>query len=256
MSGSAGSTVGGGPLAGRRIVNPRAAGQASALSERLAALGATVVEVPLIEIVDPADGGAALAAAVEHLEIYDWVVVTSPNGARRFCATLGDGGFPEHVGVAAIGPATASVLTNGGLTVDLVAERAVAESLLAALPAGPGRVLLPRAAVARDVLPAGLAAGGWEVDVVEAYRTVAATVDRQQLAELIGADVVAFTSSSTVTRLLDAVGVDAVPETVAAIGPITAATARGAGLTVTIEAADHTIDGLVAAIEAWAATSS
>ena len=113
-------------------------------------------------------------------------------------------------------------------------------------------MLLARAAVARDVLPEGLASAGWDVDVVEAYRTVAARPTSHQLAAIGAAEVVAFTSSSTVSRLVDAVGRDAVPRVVAAIGPITAATARGAGLDVAIEATEHSIDGLVAAIVAWA----
>jgi uroporphyrinogen-III synthase len=132
----------------------------------------------------------------------------------------------------------------------------VAESLVEAFPDPPrdrpGRVLLARAAVARDVLPAGLRARGWEVDVVEAYRTVAAPIDPARRAELARADIVTFTSSSTVTRFLEAAGRESVPPVVAAIGPITAATARRHGLQVDIEAEVHSIDGLVDAILTWA----
>lgn len=236
------------PLLGFRVVNPRAAAQASGLTARLHALGAAVVEVPTIKIAEPRDGGEALRAAVGHVGRYDWVVLTSPNGAERFCEALGDGRRLAGVRLAAIGPGTASVLAARFLTADLVPERYVAESLLEAFPPGPGRVLLARAAVARDVLPDGLAAAGWDVDVVEAYRTVPADPPVSVLDEVSGADAVVFTSSSTVTRFLESVGRDRVPPVVAAIGPVTAATAREAGIDVSVEAPQHTIEGVVTAL--------
>ncbi len=265
------------PLFGRRIVVTRAREQASELVSRLAAQGAACVEVPAIAIAEPADGGAALAAAVERLAAgaYDWLVLTSPNGARRVLAALRDAGRDARAlgttRLAAIGPGTADVLAGANLVADLVPPRFVAESLLDSFPgtadAGPdvatGRVLLARAAVARDVLPDGLAERGWKVDVVEAYRTEAAPLDEDAAAAVADAEVVTFTSSSTVTNFLAAVhggpGTPAdgpparMPPVVAAIGPITAATARDHGLTVDVEAEVHTIDGLVDALCAWAA---
>jgi uroporphyrinogen III methyltransferase/synthase len=245
------------PLFGRRVVVTRTRDQASQLAVALRAAGAEPVEVPVIEVADPADGGAALAAAAGRLDTYDWVVLTSPNGARRLLeAVAGQGGDARRFGaarIAAIGPGTAASLAVGGLRADLVPERFVAESLLEAFPTGPGRVLLARAAVARDVLPDGLRAAGWEVDVVDAYRTVPASVTEATAAALVGADVVTFTSSSTVERFVEAFGVDAVPPVVACIGPITAATARDRGLAVDVEAEVHSVDGLVAALVAWAA---
>jgi uroporphyrinogen III methyltransferase / synthase len=247
------------PLLGRRIVVTRAREQASELVARLAALGAATIEVPAIAVHDPADGGAALAAAVDRLAAgdYAWLVVTSPNGARRVLAALRDGGRDARalggVRLAAIGPGTADVLAAANLVADLVPPRFVAESLVEAFPTGPGRVLLARAAVARDVLPEGLAAKGWATDVVEAYRTEPVALDAERAVALADAEVVTFTSSSTVTNFLAAAGRDAVPPVVAAIGPVTAATARDAGLTVDVEAAVHTIDGLVSALCAWAA---
>jgi uroporphyrinogen III methyltransferase/synthase len=250
------------PLFGRRIVVTRARQQASALVERLAALGAATVEVPAIAITAPADGGAALAGAVKRLAGggYDWVVITSPNGAERLLAAVQDEGWDARafggVRLAAIGPGTAAALAQAHLVPDLVPERFVAEALLDAFPAaGPdgGTVLLARAGVARDVLPQGLGARGWAVDVVEAYRTEPVPVDDARRSALAGAEVVTFTSSSTVTNFLDAVGADALPPVVAAIGPVTAATARAHGLTVDVEAEVHTIDGLVDALVAWAA---
>jgi len=246
------------PLLGRRVVVTRTRRQASALSAGLRLLGAEPIEVPVIEVADPADGGALLLEVAGRLSTYDWVVVTSPNGAERLLRAVADLGLDARAfgtaKVAAIGPGTARVLTEGGIVADLVPERYVAESLLEALtavrPSG-GRVLIARAEVARDVLPEGLRAAGWAVDVVDAYRTVPATVTDAQRAAVAGADVVTFTSSSTVERLLEALGPDAVPPTVACIGPVTAATARQRGLTVDVEAAEHTIDGLLAALADW-----
>ncbi|HEX6166951.1 MAG TPA: uroporphyrinogen-III synthase, partial [Acidimicrobiales bacterium] len=249
-------------LFGRRVVVTRARDQAGELAARLAAQGASIVEVPAIEIADPADGGAGLATAVDRLAggAYEWAVLTSPNGARRLLAAIRDAGRDARalggVRLAAIGPGTAAELAAGNLVPDLVPPSYVAESLLEAFPApgpSPGRVLLARAAVARDVLPAGLAAQGWSVDVVEAYRTVPAPAGADRSAALAAAEIVTFTSSSTVTGFLGAVGRDRVPPVVAAIGPVTAATARAHGLAVDVEAREHTLDGLVDALCAWAA---
>jgi uroporphyrinogen III methyltransferase/synthase len=249
------------PLFGRRVLVTRTRDQASALAGALQDLGAEAVEVPVIEVVDPRDGGDALRAATTRLGEVDWVVVTSPNGATRLLAALAaTGGDARRFGtakVAAIGPSTAAALAAGGLRADLVPERFVAEALLDAFPAPPpggGRVLLARAEVARDVLPDGLRQRGWDVEVVDAYRTAPATLTEAQRAAVTGADIVTFTSSSTVERFLDALGDGAVPPVVACIGPVTAATARDRGLAVDIEAEVHTVDGLVAALVAWAAT--
>jgi len=184
---------------------------------------------------------------------YDWVVVTSPNGATRLLAAVHDARAFGSARVAAIGPGTAAALAAGNVRADLVPDRFVAEALLDALPAGPGRLLLARAEVARDVLPDGLRARGWDVDVVDAYRTVPATIDEQQREAVGSADIVTFTSSSTVEHALAAFGVDGLPATIACIGPVTAATAREHGLTVAVEAPVHTIDGLVTALVGWAA---
>ncbi|MGH9002491.1 MAG: uroporphyrinogen-III synthase, partial [Acidimicrobiia bacterium] len=135
-----------------------------------------------------------------------------------------------------------------GVRPDLVPDRFVAESVVEAFPPGPGRVLLPRAAVARDALAAGLDAKGWTVEVVEAYRTALAQPSPAALAAARQADAVTFTSSSTVTNYLAVAGEGPHPRVVACIGPVTADTARAAGLSVTVEAAEHTIDGLVAAL--------
>ena len=230
----------------------RAREQASGLVERLQALGAATVELPVIEIGEPADGGAALQEAAGRVGDYDWVTFSSANAVTRFFAALGAAGLDTRAlggrRVAAIGPGTAETLAAAGVRADLVPERFVAESLLEAFPAGPGRVLLPRAAVARDALPAGLAERGWAVDVVEAYRTVVGRPTTEALTAAATASAVTFTSSSTVTNYLEVAGDLPVPPVVACIGPITADTARAAGLTVDVVAPEHTIDGLVSAL--------
>lgn len=234
------------PLFGRMVVVTRARAQASELVERLRELGADTVEIPAIHIDDPDDDGAALRAGVDGLAGYDWVVVTSPNGARRLLAECRDARAFGSARVAAIGPGTADALAEGNVVPDLVPERFVAEGLLEVFPDGPGRVLLARAAEARDVLPEGLRDKGWEVDVVAAYRTVQGRPTDDELARAAAADIVTFTSSSTVRNFLAVC--DTVPPVVACIGPVTAATAREHGLDVDVEAEVHTIDGLLAAL--------
>jgi uroporphyrinogen III methyltransferase/synthase len=242
------------PLFGRSVVVTRARAQAGELASRLARLGADVVAAPTIEVTDPLDGGSSLDAAITRLGSYDWVVLTSANGVVRFCSRLRDGRDLAGVRIAAIGPGTAAALARHHLVADLVPDRFVAESLLEAFPAPPqdraGRVLLARAEVAREVLPEGLAAMGWEVDVASAYRTVPAVVDEAARDRVARADAVCFTSASTVENFVAAFGAEAAPSVVAAIGPVTAAAARRGGLAVDVEADPHTLDGLVGALAA------
>lgn len=238
------------PLFGRRVVVTRAREQASELAAKLRLAGAEPIEVPVIRIADPSDGGAALRAAAARLHEFDWVVLTSANGAERLCRELKDARAFGGAAVAVIGPGTASALERWGIRPDLVPTRFVAEAMVEAFPSGRGRVLLARAAVARDVLPDGLRAKGWTVEVVEAYRTERVAVSDAVRKAAGAADAITFTSSSTVTNYLEVAGAAAVPSVVACIGPVTAETARSRGLRVDIEAAEHTIDGLVGALVA------
>src|SRR5256885_9185532 len=152
------------PLFGKRVVVTRSREQASVLVARLRELGADVVEVPTIEIVDPADGGAALRGAAKRVGAYDWVVFTSARAVERFVPLLRDARALAGIDVAAVGSATAASLAERGVAADLVPERFVAEALVAAFAQGHGRVLVPQAADARDVLAKGLRDKGWEVD--------------------------------------------------------------------------------------------
>jgi uroporphyrinogen III methyltransferase/synthase len=239
------------PLFGRRVLVTRPQGQAASLSAALRTAGAEPLEVPVVAIGDPADGGAALRDLVGRLSSYDWVVLTSANGAQRLVAALRDGRDLGGVQLAAIGPGTAAALAEANLVADIVPDRYVAEHLVEAFPsppAGGGHVAVVRAAVARDVLPDGLRAAGWQVDVVEAYRTRRVELSETARDAVARADTATFTSSSTVEALVGAVGADGVPGLVASIGPVTSATARAAGLEVAVEASEHTVPGLVAAL--------
>ena len=248
------------PLAGQRIVVTRARTRASSLSARLRELGAEVIEMPAIRI-EPLDP-APLHRVLDGVRDYDWLVFTSQNAVELVWRAMRTRGLDArsfgHARLGAIGRATAEALLERGLAADVVPERFVAEALLEALAGRDDvsgrRVLLPRAAEARDVLPDGLRALGAHVDVVPIYRTVldgdgAARVrDRLRSGEI---DLVTLSSSSTAQFFVEAVGaVAARVAPVASIGPITSTTARALGLRVIVEAPESTIASLVDAIVA------
>ena len=246
------------PLFGRRIVNTRAKDQAEELTARLTALGADVVELPAIEIQPPADY-KPLDDAIANLAAYDWLLFTSVNGVGRFVERL-DASRADlrslRARICAIGPATKAAVEALHLKVDAIGKEYVAEGLLEALAAYSlegSRILLPRAAVARDLIPQELAKRGARVDVVEAYRTVPPSDLADKAREIFTGerppDCVTLTSSSTARNLADALGADAAHGLRAAsIGPITTRTAREAGFDVATEARVFTLDGLVSAI--------
>lgn len=233
-----------GPLAGRRIVTTR--DRRGRLDELLEAAGALVVHVPLIEIADAP--GSRLEDALGRLASYDWLVVTSRHGAGRVgraaCAQPG-------VRLAAVGTATASELAElAGRHVDIVPDRQTAADLVAAMPEGRGaRALVAQADRADPALADGLAARGYVVDTVVAYRTALRRPSAHERTAALDADAVAFASGSAATAWADAFGTE-LPPVAVAIGPTTAAVARHVGLQITHVAADHHLDGLVAAIAA------
>ncbi len=240
-----------GPLSGLRVVVTRPRSQSGSLVQLLEEAGAEAVLVPVISIEDPADGGSALRSGLAELASGDWLVVTSSNGAARVGAVIAARPLADGVKMATIGPATSREAELFGLKADLVPRRAIAEGLLEVFPDPPssgGRVMLARAEMARDVLPTVLTDRGWEVDDVAAYRTVSLEVDSAAGAACRRSDVVMFTSSSTVTSLVEAIGVEGLPPLVVSIGPATSATAQDAGVNVAIEAQVHTISGAVSAL--------
>ena len=249
-----------GPLAGRRVVVCRAQGDAGPLADALREQGAEPVLVPLLVRAAPADGGAALRAAVARLDRYAWVAVTSAAGAAALLAALPHG-RPVGVRLAAVGPATADALRRAGVEPDLVPATATAVDLATAFPPAPAagdrgaaaRVLAPLAELAGDDLVAGLEAKGWKVDRVDAYRLadLPPLGAGESLPEgLEGADAVAFTSPSTVDRFCDRFGPALVPPVVACIGPRSAARAHERGLSGVVTAHDHTAPGLLATLTA------
>jgi uroporphyrinogen III methyltransferase/synthase len=246
------------PLFGTRIMVTRAKGQSEALTGKLRALGADAVELPTIEI-EPALDVAPLDAAIAHLDQYDWLIFTSANGVKYFLDRLDASAVDLRklrAKICAIGPATRRAVESLHLKVDLMGKEYVAEALIEAFGAhelADKRMLLPRAAVARDVLPAELRRRSAKVDVVEAYRTVIPAEAAAGAREIFGGarrpDWITFTSSSTVKNLLRVVKPEDLKGVkVASIGPVTSETARQLGLEVTVEASEYTTEGLVAAL--------
>jgi uroporphyrinogen III methyltransferase/synthase len=251
------------PLAGLTVLVPRARDQAGDFSALLRARGAEPLEVPTIEI-RPVAAPAELDRAVEDLAAgrHDWVVLTSVNGVaalRARAEALGHGPTAlAKANVAAVGPATEAALRDWGVVPDLVPEAATTAALGRAFPPGPGAVLLARADLANPELGVLLRAKGWTTTEVVAYHTVpVGSLDPAARRRLDRGEVdwVAFTASSTVEGFLRGYGGPPPPGVrVAAIGPVTADTARSAGIRVAATAAEHTIGGLVAAIEHAVAT--
>jgi uroporphyrinogen III methyltransferase/synthase len=243
------------PLFGRRVVVTRARAQASGLSAALAALGADVVELPVIRI-SPRLDSAEVRDAVHGIHAYALVCLTSPNGVRLLFEALAGAGRDAralaNATVAAIGPGTAAELAARGVIADVVPERSVGEALVEALAdfdVADRPVLVARAAEARDLLPDALRRRGAKVDVVPLYETVVEEPDPAALEAAGDTDYVTFTSSSTVRNFVQTVG-GRLPDhaRVASIGPVTSEAARKAGLTVHVEASRHDPEGLVEAL--------
>ncbi len=276
------------PLLGKHILVTRTREQASSFSERLRKLGAIPLEFPIIRIAPPLDW-QPLDDALRHLcgatfAYYDWLIFTSVNGVESVFERLNEFGLALPIAgvtrVAAIGPATAAALARYGVQTDLVPGEFIAEGVAAALiedAKGRGaslagkRILLPRAAVARDVLVTELKAAGATVQEVVAYRTLPVSNDDAQgleVARLLQAGelhILTFTSSSTVRNFMQWLTSSApdvaeklksnatgeILPIIACIGPITGKTARELGLHPQIEATTFTIDGLIEAIVSY-----
>ncbi len=247
-------------LTGRRIAVTRAREQSSALRRPLEELGASVVEIPTIEIRDP-DSWEPLDRALTSLDQFDYLILTSVNGVKKLMERLKACGKTAaelaNLQVGAIGPATAAELARHGVRVDFVPAAYRAEGLLQALDGCDlyGKAfLIPRAKVARDLVPRVLRESGARVEVVEAYETTLPSLTADEFARLLTPppELVTFTSSSTAqnfARLLRERQVMSVNGVKAAsIGPITSETVRQLGFEVVLEAPESTIPGLVAAI--------
>jgi uroporphyrinogen III methyltransferase/synthase len=259
------------PLVGKRVLVTRAREQAESAADRLRERGAEPLVVPTIEIHPPTDP-APLARALGELRAgsYAWAVFTSANGVERTWSALQSAGADARAfggtRLAAIGPATARALASRGLQADVVAKEfrgeGLADAMIEAMKSGRAgmpspRVLLARAAQARDVLPDALRAAGCSIDVVAAYETRAP--GRETAAGLVRdleggrVDAVVLTSSSTVQNLCELLGTAAprllAGPRIASIGPVTTQTAIELGLRVDVTATEYTLPGLVRALE-------
>ena len=228
-------------LAGRRVVVTRAAEQAGELVALLEGVGATAVVVPLVEIVSEPTAVDALAAL--NPAEFDWLVVTSPNGARAYLAMHSS----APLNVAAVGATTAAALGAGGVNVTLVPGDQSADGLLAVFPSGNGRVLLVQAVDAQPTMAAGLRRSGWNVTGISPYRSAPAHLTAGQQLAAMSADAVLFTSGSAARAWVGVFG-QTTPPIVVAIGPQTALAVEQTGLKVSLVAADHSLPGLVAAL--------
>ena len=250
------------PLFGKKILVTRSRAQASKLTFQLEELGAECMEAPAISIKAPSDDYKALDKAIESLDKYNWLILTSANGVEHFWQRLDKAGKDARAlasaKICAIGSATADALKAHGLVADVIPDRYQAEGIIDALKGEikeGTKVLIPRAAEAREILPEALRKAGAEVDVVPAYETVMGDGDAEEIKKELSAgniDAVTFTSSSTVTNFLKLLGGDTAllsKVKLGAIGPITAETMKKNGLTVSVEAKEYTIDGLVEALK-------
>jgi uroporphyrinogen-III synthase len=250
------------PLSGTRILVGRARHQAATLSAGLRILGASVIEIPFIEIRKP-KSLEPLDNALKNLQTHDWLILTSANGVEAMWERLRKLRIPrtklKHLQIAAIGPATKNAIVKHGLKVQMVPEEYVAESVVKGLrdKVGGKRVLLVRAKVARDVIPEELRAAGAHLDVVEAYETVVPEKSRQRLRSLLQnrarrPHMVTFTSSSTVRNFSELLGNNRARKLkdvqFASIGPVTSATLRELEFPVALEAKEFTMAGLIRAI--------
>ena len=251
------------PLFGKTIVVTRARAQASALTKSLEEDGARVIEVPAIKIVPPASF-APLDKAIDDITVYKWIVFTSVNAVLPFYDRLLKSGKDvralAHLRIAAIGSETAAALKDKGICADIIPSAYKAEELAEAMAPQikqGDNILLVRAKIAREILPETLRTLGAQVDIAPAYETKTDCPNIEDLLQLLKndeVDLVTFTSSSTVTNLLTALGTDSsLLEKVktAVIGPVTAATCQKHGLTTDIVAHDFTISGLLNAIKTY-----
>lgn len=250
------------PLFGKRVLITRSRTQASVLAETVESLGGEPYEFPTIEIADP-DNFSPLDEAVAEIETYDWLVFTSVNGVQSFMnrmrSSRKDVRSLSGVKIVAIGPKTREEIENYGIFCEFVPEEFVAESIIDVFKGEDlqgKKVLLPRADIARKVLPDALRSMGAFVNEITAYKTVMGEGNTEELIKLLEEKkihVLTFTSSSTVKNFVKKIGPENVERLldgviVASIGPITSASAGELGLRVDVQAAQYTIDGLVQAV--------
>jgi len=246
------------PLFGRRIVITRAAADASDFAARIRALGGEATEFPTIKTAPPTSY-EILDRAIAEIGSFDWLIFTSANGVESFIDRMRSRACDirelGHAAIAAIGPVTAERVRRYALTVAAMPPEYRAEAIIDAIGAARiagARILIPRAEIAREILPEMLRHhGAREVVVAAAYRTVMPAIDADRIRAMIAAnaiDLVSFTSSSTVTNFTAMAGVPVAGLKAAAIGPITAETARAHGFEVVAATTEYTVEALISSI--------
>ncbi len=250
------------PLFGKKVLITRSRTQASNLRSQLEELGANTVELPSIEIA-PLEDFSALDAALERLDGFAWVILSSVNGVESVFDRLHSMGKDSRalagITIGAIGPATQRALEARGISPDFVPARSVSEEVVQELSSHDWKdvpALLPGSNIGRDAMAQGLTRLGARVERVAAYRTLTPpdAAERAKRALSGGVDVITFTSSSTVNNLLDILDGDRQyldAACIACIGPITAATARERGLRVDLMAEQSTVEGLVESLAGY-----
>jgi uroporphyrinogen III methyltransferase / synthase len=262
------STSRAGPLRGKTVLVTRPRGQSEDIAAQLEALGAAVIHCPTIEVVPPSSW-APLDASIRKIKQYDWIVFTSANGVHFFFHRLNENGSESGAAlrgcvVCAIGPATARALELAGAAAHVIATDSKAEGALTAIIDYLGgdenvrgkRFLIPRAKVAREILPEGLRRLGARVDAVETYRTVKPDVERETVLRIFkenSIDVATFTSSSTISNFAAIVGLQDLSNLlanvlIACVGPVTAETAASHGLRNIIQPDLYNADALIESI--------
>ena len=244
------------PLFGQTVLVTRAEGQGEEGNRKLRRLGAHVLDIPVIEI-QPPDDPAPLVEALQNLKLYDWILFTSANAVTRFFDALfaqGKDARAIRAKIGAIGTKTAAALHTRGIVPDNIAAEAVAEGVVKAFETeslAGARVLLPRAAVGRDLIPIEFRKRGARVDIVPVYRTGVPQESVEKLAQVETVNWITFTSSSTVKNFLALGGRRLLDQGAKAIsiGPATSETMRAHEIEIALEAQDHTMDGVIAAIQ-------
>jgi uroporphyrinogen-III synthase len=236
-------------LAGRTIIVTRAADRAGGLTSLLIEAGATVLEIPVTTTVDAGDGGRDLQMAINNIEQYDWVVVTSPEGAHRFRDAIALlGASPRQFKIAAVGTATAEAVGGADLIPNVQTGRSLGESFAT----GQGRILLAVAESAGTDFEVAARGKGWTVDRVTTYRTVSITPTRDRSGEISQADAITFASASSARAWHDVFGVT-MPKVVVAMGPMTASALSELGIPDVVVATEQSLKGVVTAtVEALA----
>ena len=236
-------------LAGRTIIVTRTADRAGGLTSLLIEAGATVLEIPVTTTVDAGDGGRDLQMAINNIEQYDWVVVTSPEGAHRFRDAIALlGASPRQFKIAAVGTATAEAVGGADLIPNVQTGRSLGESFAT----GQGRILLAVAESAGTDFEVAARGKGWTVDRVTTYRTVSITPTHDRSGDISQADAITFASASSARAWHDVFGVT-MPKVVVAMGPMTASALSELGIPDVVVATEQSLKGVVTAtVEALA----